>query len=371
MKIVIAMDSFKGSMTSLEAGNAAKKGVLQAHPNAEVIVKPLADGGEGTVDALIEGMQGKRIDVEVSDPLGRPTWACYGILPDGTAVMEMAQAAGLTKLEENERNPLVTSTYGVGEMIADAIDRGCRKFIIGIGGSATNDGGTGMLSALGYILLDGNGQAVPAGAQGLSKIAEIRREQVIPQLCNCEFKIACDVDNPLCGENGATYVYGPQKGLKKDMCHDVDAGMQHYAQVVGPFCQDVPGAGAAGGLGFAFLSFLHGTLVSGVDLILDTVELEQELSDADVVITGEGRIDYQTSMGKAPIGVASYAKQYGCKVLAFAGCIGGGAEACTEKGLDAYYAIASDETSLQERMERETAMRNMQATVATVLAKTE
>lgn len=386
MKVVIAMDSFKGSMTSLEAGNAAKRGILQIQPDADVVIKPLADGGEGTVDALIEGMQGSRIEIFVSDPLGRPTKCIYGILPDGTAVMEMAQAAGITKLSEDERNPLVTSTYGVGEMIADAIVKGCRRFVIGIGGSATNDGGMGMLSALGYTFLDRNGQVVKQGAQALSTISEIRTEQVLPELVECEFKIACDVDNPLCGINGATYIYGPQKGLKKDLCQNVDEGMRQYAKVVENYCLDTkskeirlnkieresngtfyvdyPGAGAAGGLGFAFLTFLQGELVSGVDLILDTIRLDKELEWADVVFTGEGRLDYQTAMGKAPVGVAGRAKRYGCKVLAFAGCIGDGAEACKEKGIDAFYSIAEEGIPLEERMKSENAIRNMERTVS-------
>ncbi len=382
MKVVVALDSFKGSMNSLEAGNAAKRGVLQCHPEAEVVVIPLADGGEGTVDALIEGLQGNRVNIEVSDPIGRATQCIYGILPDGTAIMEMAQAAGLEKLSEKERNPLYTSTYGVGEMIVDAMNRGCRKFVIGIGGSATNDGGMGMLSALGYEFLDDNGQAVKPGAQALSRVKEIRTSGVHAHLRECTFQVACDVDNPLCGINGATYVYGLQKGLPEDLCQSVDDGMKQYAGIVEDWCKkyakehkknevlqsgksymNYPGAGAAGGLGFAFLIFLHGELVSGIDLILDTVGLEQELPQADVVITGEGRIDAQTAMGKAPIGVAKRAKKYGCRVLAFAGCIGDDAQVCKEKGIDEYYSIASEAVPLEERMKKENAICNMQNAV--------
>lgn len=385
MKVVIAIDSFKGSLTSLEAGVAAKKGVLQSCPNAEVKVVPLADGGEGTVDALMEGLHGKKVDIHVSDPLGRMTKCTYGILPNGTAIMEMAQAAGLTKLAGNERNPLNTTTYGVGEMIIDAMNRGCRKFVIGIGGSATNDGGIGMLSALGYEFLDQNGQEVKMGAQALVDVATIRTENVHPLLKECDFKIACDVDNPLCGENGATYIYGPQKGLPEKFCQPVDDGMKNYAKIIGvclekqtPGCivnkesqtnasyADYPGAGAAGGLGFAFMAVLHGKLVSGIELVLDTIGLENELSQADVVITGEGRLDAQTAMGKAPIGVARRAKKYGLPVLAFAGCIGEGAQACKEKGINAYYAIASEEVSVRERMRKENALCNMEQTVAKV-----
>lgn len=373
MKVIIAMDSFKGSMTSLEAGNAAKKGVLRAMPDVDIVVKPLADGGEGTVAALIEGLRGEEIEIVVSDPLGRPTKSYYGFLPDGTAVMEMAQAAGITKLTEEECNPLVTSTYGVGEMIADAIERGCRKFVIGIGGSATNDGGVGMLEALGYEFLDHCGKKVKAGAGNLSRIVEIRCDKVLPQLQECDFYIACDVDNPLCGTTGATFVYGPQKGLPMELCQRVDEGMLHYAQLAECFvekcCLEEPGAGAAGGLGFAFITFLQGKLVSGVDLILDTIYIEKDLKSADIVITGEGRLDGQTARGKAPVGVARRAKKYGCKVLVFAGCIGEGAQQCLREGVDAFYGITDDGFSLEEQMKKENAMSNMENTVEDVFRK--
>ena len=393
MKVVIGIDSFKGSMTSMEAGTAAKKGVLCSVPDAEVVVLPLADGGEGTVDALIEGMNGKRIDIQVSDPLGRQTLCTYGILSDGTAVMEMAQAAGLTKLSEQERNPLATSSYGVGEMIVDAIERGCRKFVIGIGGSATNDGGVGMLSALGYEFLDETGVPVKAGAQGLSQIATITDRNVLPQLTECRFQIACDVDNPLCGKNGATYVYGIQKGLADNLCQSVDEDMLHYSQVaecyltslqknhkleinisdnsqkkVQPYSEH-SGAGAAGGLGFAFLAFLNGTLESGVDLILDSIGIDKELADADVVLTGEGKIDEQSVRGKAPIGIAKRAKEHGCKVLAFAGCLGTNATKCDIKELDEIHVISDESIPLEQRMNRENAMNNMECKVSQVFAK--
>lgn len=393
MKVVIGIDSFKGSMTSMEAGIAAKKGVLRSVPDAEVVVLPLADGGEGTVDALIEGMNGKRVDIEVSDPLGRHTLCTYGILSDGTAVMEMAQAAGLMKLSEQERNPLVASSYGVGEMIVDAIERGCREFVIGIGGSATNDGGVGMLSALGYEFLDQNGVPVKAGAQGLAQITMITDKNVLPQLAECRFQIACDVDNPLCGKNGATYVYGIQKGLADNLCQSVDEDMLHYSQVVECYVTSLqknhkleinisdnsqkkvqpysehPGAGAAGGLGFAFLAFLNGTLESGVDLILDSIGIDKELADADIVLTGEGKIDEQSVRGKAPIGIAKRAKEHGCKVLAFAGCLGTNATKCDIKELDEIHVISDESIPLEQRMNRENAMNNMECKVSQVFAK--
>ena len=364
MKVVIAIDSFKGSMTSLEAGKAAKSGVLCAIPDAEVVVKPLADGGEGTTDALIQGMRGKRISIKVTGPMGEPVTAEYGILEDGvTAVMEMAQAAGITKVPEGMRNPLQATTFGVGEMIKDAVLRGCRAFLIGIGGSATNDAGLGMLKALGFCFLDKNGIEVGEGAAELERICTIQTNQVMAELSECSFKIACDVTNPLCGKQGATYIYGPQKGLGEEMLASVDKGMKHFAEVTekhfGGNFQNVPGAGAAGGLGFAFLSFLKGNLMPGVDLILDVIHLEEELSDADFAITGEGKIDGQTAMGKAPVGVAKLAKKYGCTVLAFAGSVDEGAGLCHEAGIDAIFPIVRGVVSLEEAMRCETARANM------------
>ena len=271
MKVVVAMDSLKGSLTSLEAGNAVKEGILRAMPETEVVVKPLADGGEGTLDALIEGEKGTRVTLSVTGPMGGQTECDYGILEDGkTAVMEMAQAAGIMLVAENQRNPMQASTYGVGEMICDAVHRGCRYIIMGIGGSATNDGGIGMLSALGFQFLDSEGRPVSGGASGLSRIVSVGADEVLPELAECEFQIACDVRNPLCGENGATFVYGLQKGLPQELCGEVDEGMRHYAEVAEAFCgktcKEIPGAGAAGGLGFAFLAFLNGTLIPGVEL---------------------------------------------------------------------------------------------------------
>lgn len=391
MKVVIAMDSFKGSMTSLEAGNAAKAGVLRVVPDAEVIVLPLADGGEGTVDALIAGLQGDRIEIAVSNPLGRQTSCFYGVLPGNVAVMEMAQAAGLTKIAESERNPLVTSTYGVGEMIVDAIRRGCRSFVIGIGGSATNDGGVGMLKALGYQFLDETGQPVKDGAVGLSSIVAIQDDNVIPELEECQFRIACDVDNSLCGANGATFIYGPQKGLPLELCQSIDDGMANFASIAECFSKEqrkvgirhsirkvrvdtamnyseYPGAGAAGGLGFAFITFLNGKLTSGVDLILNTIGIEKEIENSDIVITGEGKLDGQTARGKAPIGVAKRAKKYDCQVLAFAGCVGAGAKKCILEGIDAYYSIGEEGVSLVERMKRENAIVNLEDRVKEVFS---
>lgn len=371
MKVVVAIDSLKGSLSSMEAGLAIKEGVHVTHPDADVIVKPLADGGEGTTDALIEGLNGERIDITVTGPLGSPVNAYYGYLSDtGTAVMEMASAAGITLLTEEEKNPLLATTYGVGEMINDAIEKGCRNFIIGIGGSATNDGGIGMLMALGYDFLDEHGNDVGKGGQALAKVASICTDHVNPKLADCHIQVACDVNNPLCGENGATYVYGPQKGVTDEIKESLDQDMAHFARITSEALENdyssAPGAGAAGGLGYAFLAYLNATLTPGIELILDAVDLEAELADADVVVTGEGRLDFQTSMGKAPVGVAKLAKKYHAKVIAFAGSVTREACACNEAGIDAFFPIVRGITTLEDAMKAENARENMRASVEQV-----
>ncbi|MEJ8734964.1 MULTISPECIES: glycerate kinase family protein [Mediterraneibacter] len=366
MKVVLAIDSLKGSLSSVQAGNAAKEGILNAQPDATVIVRPLADGGEGTTDALIEGLGATKIDITVTGPLGKPVHTYYGLLPDtNTAVLEMASAAGITLLAEEEKDPLRASTYGVGEMIKDAIVKGCRDFIIGIGGSATNDGGIGMLKALGFSFLDVNGRETKEGAQALDTVFSIDISHRIPELKNCRFRIACDVTNPLYGENGATYIYGPQKGVTESMKPALDSAMQQYARVVNKtFAKEYSsyaGAGAAGGLGFAFLSFLNASLVPGVELILDVIHLEEDIKDADIVVTGEGRMDHQTAMGKAPIGVAALAKKHGAKVIAFAGSVTLDASACNHAGIDAFFPIIREITTLEEAMAPANAYTNMKA----------
>lgn len=371
MKVVVAIDSFKGSLSSAEAGNAVKAGVLSAIPDARVIVKPLADGGEGTTDALIDGLGGTRIDLEVTGPMGTPVSAYYGYIPDQkTAVIEMASAAGITLVPDAEKNPLAATTCGVGEMILDAIRRGCRKFIIGIGGSATNDGGLGMLKALGFTFLDENGNDVGEGAQALSKIETISTENADPLLADCQFRVACDVTNPLCGPNGATYIYGPQKGVTKDLLLPIDQSMAHYAkitaQATGTQYLETSGAGAAGGLGFAFLSYLKAALIPGIDLILEAIHLEEELSDADVVVTGEGRLDHQTAMGKAPVGVARLARKYHATVLAFAGSVTKDASTCNDAGIDAFFPVIPGVTTLEEAMDPKNAQENLRATTEQV-----
>lgn len=371
MKVVIAIDSLKGSLSSMEAGMAIKDGILAAKPDAEVIVKPLADGGEGTTDALIEGMNGERIDLTVTGPMHTPVDAYYGYLKDtNTAVMEMASAAGITLVPDSEKNPLLATSYGVGEMINDAIQRGCRNFIIGIGGSVTNDGGIGMLKALGVRFLDENGEDAGEGGQALAKVARIDVSGMNPLLKECHIQVACDVNNPLCGENGSTYVYGPQKGVTEDMKKTLDEAMAHFARVTSETLENdymnTPGAGAAGGLGYAFLAYTGAALTPGIELILDAVGLEEELSGADVVVTGEGRLDFQTAMGKAPVGVARLAKKYNAKVIAFAGSVTKEATACNNEGIDAFFPILRGVCTLAEAMDPVAARNNMTATVEQV-----
>ena len=371
MKVVVAIDSLKGSLSSIEAGMAIRDGVLAAKPDAEVIVKPLADGGEGTTDALIEGMNGKRIDLTVTGPMHSPVDAYYGYLADShTAVMEMASAAGITLVPAEEKNPLLATSYGVGEMINDALQKGCRNFIIGIGGSATNDGGIGMLKALGVRFLDENGEDAGEGGQALAKVTQIDVSGLNPLLKECQIQVACDVNNPLCGENGSTYVYGPQKGVTEDMKKPLDEDMAHFAMVtsetLGNDYHDTPGAGAAGGLGFAFLSYIGATLTPGIELILDAVRLEQELPNADIVVTGEGCLDFQTAMGKAPVGVARLAKKYHAKVIAFAGSVTKEASACNKEGIDAFFPILRSVCTLAEAMDPVNAKANITATTEQV-----
>lgn len=367
MNVVIAIDSFKGSLSSLQAGNAVKDAILRLDNSSCVTIKPLADGGEGTVDALSSGFNSEVIEITVKGPLLAPVNAKYCILKDSnTAVIEMAVASGITLISANERNPLNTSTYGVGELIKDAINRGVRRFIIGIGGSATNDGGTGMLSALGYRFLDNNANDIELGAKGLATLHSINIDNVIPELKDCYFRIACDVSNPLCGESGCSAIYGPQKGATPQMIADMDKWLDSYAEIAKTVSnkadKNYPGAGAAGGLGFAFVSFTNAKLESGINIILQETKLEEVIRDADVVVTGEGRLDSQTVMGKAPIGVAKLGKKYGKKVIAFSGCVTDDAEICNEHGIDAFFPILRGITTLDEALETERAYKNLSAT---------
>ena len=368
MKVVVAIDSLKGSLSSLEAGQAIKEGVQVVYPEADVVARPLADGGEGTVEALAIGMGGELVHVSVTGPLGDAVTAEYGILKaDGTrpktAIIEMSAAAGITLVPDEKRNPMHTTTYGVGELIKDAIDNGCRHFIVGIGGSATNDGGIGMLQALGYDFLDKNGTPVGYGGAGLQSIARIQAENVLPELKDCTFRVACDVTNPLCGPMGSSAIYGPQKGATPEMVKELDEALLHYAELSKETFDHAdrlyPGTGAAGGMGFAFLTYTNAVLESGIKIVLEETGLEEEMKDADFVITGEGRLDSQTALGKAPIGVAHLAKKHDKKVLAFAGCLTPDAGVCNENGIDAFFPILRRVITVQEAMEKETARENM------------
>ena len=385
MKAVIAIDSFKGSMDSIEAGEAAEKGIRRVFTDAEAIVYPLADGGEGTVQALAKGLGGRLEKVKVTGPLGEPVICEYGIVEEKTAIIEMAGAAGITLVQPELRNPLNTTTYGVGEVIKDAIGKGCRHFIIGIGGSATNDGGIGMLQALGAEFLDEGGKQVPFGARGVEKLASINCEHILFELKECDFRIACDVDNPLCGENGCSHIFGPQKGATPRMAEQMDQWMRKYAKLTEEYFQEVkklsadvawnpvdsegnyasnyPGCGAAGGLGFAFRAFLRGKLEPGINIVLEEIGIETAIKDADIVITGEGCLDGQTVMGKAPIGIARLAKKYGKPVIAFSGAVTEDAAACNQAGIDAFFPILRQVTTLEAAMSPATAIRNMTAAV--------
>lgn len=371
MKAVVAIDSLKGSLSSMEAGNAIAEGIYRADAEAKVEVRPLADGGEGTVDALVQGMNGSLRKVRVTGPLGDKVDAAYGIIEEAKmAVIEMSAAAGITLVPDEKKNPLFTTTYGVGEMIRDAIEKGCRKFVVGIGGSATNDGGIGMLQALGYDFLNSKGNAVPYGAKGLEDLAEIRKEYVLPELAQCEFKVACDVTNPLCGPLGASAVYGPQKGATPEMVREMDQWLADYAKLAANCSEradaEHPGTGAAGGLGFAFLTFTNAVLESGIQIVLEETKLEQYIQDADIVITGEGRLDGQTAMGKAPVGVAKLAGKYKIPVLAFAGSVTKDARKCNEEGIHAFFPILRGITTLEDAMDAENARRNLMETVEQV-----
>lgn len=372
MKVVVAIDSLKGSLSSMEAGYAIQEGICRADPAAQVMVRPLADGGEGTVDALVSGMQGAIQTITVTGPLGSPVSCRYGIIEETkTAVVEMSGTAGITLVPESQRNPLYTTTYGVGEVIKDAIAKGCRRFLVGIGGSATNDGGIGMLQALGYGFLDEKGNPVSLGARGLEHLCRITDDNVLPALAECQFRIACDVTNPLCGEQGCSAVYGPQKGATPSMILAMDQWLASYAALARekyPQKADPEraGTGAAGGLGFAFLAFTNAVLESGIQIVLEETHLEDFIREADVVVTGEGRLDAQTAMGKAPVGVAHLAKKYGKPVIAFAGSVTQDAAACNAQGIDAFFPILRGICPLEQAMLPENAKSNMVQTVEQV-----
>ena len=344
MKIVIAPDSFKESLTALEVANAIETGFKRIFPNAEYVKLPMADGGEGTVQSLVDATQGRLIEAEVTAPLGNQVKSFFGLSGDGkTAIIEMAAASGLHLVPMDKRNPCQTTSFGTGELIKQALDLGVQHIILGIGGSATNDGGAGMLQALGLRLLDKNGQSIGFGGAALSNLAEIQMADLDPRLQHVQIEVACDVNNPLCGERGASAIFGPQKGATPEMVKELDAALAHFAEIVERDCgkkiQAQPGAGAAGGMGGGLLLLPNVQLKAGVQIVLDNLKLAEQVKEADLVITGEGRMDAQSILGKTPIGVARKAKQFNKPVIAIVGCLREDYEVVYEHGIDAVFPI--------------------------------
>jgi glycerate kinase len=355
MKIVLAPDSFKGSLTAKEACDAMEEGIRRVLPSAEIVKVPMADGGEGTVQSLVEATEGQLYQATVQDPLGNQIRAKYGILGDKeTAVIEMAEASGLYLIPEAQRNPLLTSTYGTGELIRDALNRGCRKFILGIGGSATNDGGAGMAQALGVSLLDKYGNELPVGGGSLDRLHDINMSGLDPRIKECSFTAACDVDNPLCGPTGASHVFGPQKGASLDMVLTLDKNLGHFVDILekhlGKSVRNLPGAGAAGGLGAGIIAFLTGVLQKGVDIIIEATRLEEKIKGANLILSGEGRCDFQTQMGKTPFGVAKAAQKAGIPVVLITGSVGDGVEVLYKHGVISVFSMVNGPMSLEHAM---------------------
>lgn len=385
MKIVIASDSFKGSLASIEVAQSIEMGILDVFPSCDVVKVAVADGGEGTMDALCQSLGGKVVRIPVEDPIGRTINASYVILEDGnTAVLEMSSASGLTLLTPAERNPMLTSTYGTGQLIDDAIGRGCRRFLVGIGGSATNDAGMGMLTALGYRFLDAEGNELSGAGASLSKVCGIDCSGVSQAVRDSEFIVACDVDSPLYGPDGAAYVFAPQKGADPDMVKALDDGLRHYADVVASYTGKIPmhggpsctgetsimkdaasmsGAGAAGGLGYAFVAFFGARLQRGVDMVLDAVGFDSIIEGADLVITGEGRIDAQTLTGKTPYGVLQRASRQNIPVIALAGSVA----LDDSSGFTAIRQITPPDMQLSEAMLPAVASANLRRTISALL----
>lgn len=348
---VLAPDSFKESMTAKEVCIAMEKGLRKVYPTANYVHIPMADGGEGTVQSLVDATGGQLRYIEVTGPLGEPVTAAYGLLGDGTtAAIEMASASGIHLVNKDNKNPLKTTTYGTGELIRECLNQGIRKIIIGIGGSATNDGGTGMAEALGAKFLDAKGNTLPRGGGSLGGLANIDISSLDARLQQVQLIVACDVTNPLCGEHGAAHVFGPQKGATPEMVQQLDANLAHYADVVkrqlGKDVRDLPGAGAAGGLGAGLLIFTRTALQKGIEIVIEYTGLKQKLANADIVFTGEGGIDFQTKFGKTPYGVAQAAKQSGKKVIAVAGYIGEGIDTLYQEGIDAVFGIVPGASEL-------------------------
>lgn len=367
MKILIMIDSFKGSLSSSDAGNIIKDEIEKLNPREDIIVLPVADGGEGTVESMSELDGASLIEVQVENPLFEKILGNYVIIKDkNLAIMEMSQAAGLVLIKDR-LSPLRASTYGVGTMIKDALDKGIRNFIIGIGGSATNDGGVGMLQALGFRFYDKNANEIHPSNEGLKDLSKIDLSNADPRLKECSFKIACDVDNPLTGKRGSAKVYGPQKGANPKEVETIDDNLSLFhkktMEVITNADDIYPGVGAAGGLGYAFKNYLGAELSPGIELILQMLNVKDYLSEADLVITGEGKMDFQSSMGKAPTGVAKLAKAYGSKVIAFAGVVDNDAVEVNNYGIDAFFPILDQIRSVEEAMETKKAEENLRRCV--------
>ncbi|WP_028023064.1 glycerate kinase [Enterovibrio calviensis] len=369
MKIVIAPDSYKESLSAMDVATAIETGFKHIMPDATYVKLPMADGGEGTVQSMIDATGGRLVDVTVTGPLGTPVEGFFGLLGDGeTAVIEMAAASGLHLVPTAARNPLLTNSFGTGELIKAALDLGVKHLIVGIGGSATNDGGAGMAQALGVKLLDEAGNPIAFGGGALSTLHTIDTSGIDPRLAHVKLEVACDVDNPLCGEKGASAVFGPQKGATPEMVSTLDSNLAHYAEVMktqlNSDVKNRAGAGAAGGMGAALLGLFDADLRPGIEIVMDAVNLSEHLKDADLVITGEGRIDSQTIHGKTPIGVARCAKTFGLPVIGIAGCLSNDVEIVHGHGIDAVFSVVSRPTSLEEAL-REGAM-NVENTAANV-----
>ncbi len=355
MKIVVAPDSFKGSVSAKDAAQSIKNGIMKVYKDIDIVCLPMADGGEGIVQSMVDATGGKTIKTKVHGPMFQEVDAFYGILGDGkTVVIEMAAASGLPLVSDDQKNPMTASTYGTGELIKHALDKGCEKIIMGVGGSATNDGGQGMAKALGVVFLDKQGNDIGYGGGSLEKLYSIDITGMDKRIKNCEVILACDVENPLCGPTGATYIFGPQKGAKDGMLEILDKNLEHYADVIKSTLnvniKDYPGAGAAGGLGGGAMAFLNAEIRKGVEIVIDMLRLDEHVKDADLVITGEGMMDYQTQFGKTPFGVAKTAKKYCVPVIALVGRIGKGADALYDFGVDSIFSIVDGPMTLENSM---------------------
>lgn len=353
MKIVIAPDSFKGCLNALSVAQAMCRGARQVYPESDIALIPMADGGEGTVEAILSAVPGEKVKLQVTDPLGRPIEAFYGLIDHGsTAIIEMAAASGLTLLSESERNPRLTSTYGTGLIIKDALERGVKKVLLGIGGSATNDGGAGLAAALGVRLLDNQGKELPLGGAALADLADIDMSGIHPQLSKVKIEVACDVQNPLCGPTGASAVYGPQKGASIEDIHELDKALSNLGErlsiIAGCDILTLPGGGAAGGLGAGSVGFLGAQLRPGSQIVLEVSNADEKIKSADLVLTGEGKTDFQTAYGKVPVGVASLARKYNVPVLVISGAVEGPPNVLSDHGICSCFSVSEGPVTLEE-----------------------